>query len=301
MTEISTPIEYRPIVIGYSTDKSLISIEKKVRADAIALYYFYYRTAVWQKTDKVWCTEPYALKGLGISKSRFREAKRALKDKGLILQLKPRDEDGAFAKPYIQVCYHTTGRPDTGRPVSRRAVNWAPSAYNNKVNAYNNKKNINTSAHQASPSAAPDSLSCSVEHNSHGSGSRRTASPSPSTKKSAAVGCKAIADTEYTSAFEEFWSLYPRKKGKKNAYKAWKKLNVDPPLLAVILKAVRDQKQPGGPLAEDPDSGYKYVKYPQGWLSGGHWEDEVEIGPEPTNAFETHEATEEELRERGLW
>ena len=69
------PIEYRPIIIDFGAYKALLSIESKTRADAMALYLFYYGIAVWRKTK---CTEPHTMKGLGISKMRLRRARKAL-------------------------------------------------------------------------------------------------------------------------------------------------------------------------------------------------------------------------------
>ena len=73
----------------------------------------------------------------------------------------------------------------------------------------------------------------------------------------------------YTEAFEEFWSAYPKKVGKKEACKAFKKVK-EP--LAVLLDAIKEQK-----LSEQwsKDSG-RFIPNPATWLNQGRWEDHLE-------------------------
>lgn len=70
--------------------------------------------------------------------------------------------------------------------------------------------------------------------------------------------------------FEEFWSVYPKKKAKEAAKKAWVKLKPDETLgktiITAVLKTVNtaDWKKDNG----------KYIPYPATYLNGKRWEDE---------------------------
>jgi len=69
--------------------------------------------------------------------------------------------------------------------------------------------------------------------------------------------------------FEQFWKLFPKKKGRKDALKVWTKLNPDADLQAVMLTALakhcvsRDWTKEQG----------QYVPLATTWLNGERWHD----------------------------
>ena len=81
--------------------------------------------------------------------------------------------------------------------------------------------------------------------------------------------CKNVSKT-YTSDFEKFWSVYPKKINKKKSFETWQKMNGTRPSLDVVLKSVRgwtnskDWKKDGG----------QFIPHPTTWLNGHRWEDE---------------------------
>lgn len=68
--------------------------------------------------------------------------------------------------------------------------------------------------------------------------------------------------------FAIFWKKYPRKIGKSNAEKSWKKRKPD---LAVVLSALETQIQSE---QWQKDNG-KFIPHPTTWLNGKRWEDET--------------------------
>lgn len=69
--------------------------------------------------------------------------------------------------------------------------------------------------------------------------------------------------------FDEFWGLYPNKKAKQDALKAWRKVKPDErPTVAQALKAVKQTEQ------WQKDDG-KFVPLAASWLNGRRWEDEI--------------------------
>ncbi len=73
--------------------------------------------------------------------------------------------------------------------------------------------------------------------------------------------------------FEGFWRMYPVKKSKQAAIRAWDSLRPDDGLLAVMGRAL--QRQMAG---EDWQRGFG-IPYPATWINGRRWEDEDGTAP----------------------
>jgi len=92
--------------------------------------------------------------------------------------------------------------------------------------------------------------------------------------------------TQISSALDEkfaaFWKAYPKKKGKTDALKAFKKLKPTQDMLDQMLAAIEKQKKSDQWQREHG----QYIPYPAKWLKHGQWEDEVEVSiPRDTNTF----------------
>ena len=72
-------------------------------------------------------------------------------------------------------------------------------------------------------------------------------------------------------AFDDFWILYPRRVAKKDALKAW--LKIDPGSHAEILTSLASWR--GVWLARGEP---QYIPYPASWLNGERWTDELPPG-----------------------
>jgi hypothetical protein len=67
--------------------------------------------------------------------------------------------------------------------------------------------------------------------------------------------------------FEDFWNLYPRKVGKQDAYKSFKKALATTPFIAIFVGVQK--------LASDPNLPQKqFIPHPATWLNEGRWYDE---------------------------
>ena len=72
--------------------------------------------------------------------------------------------------------------------------------------------------------------------------------------------------------FERFWAMYPKKRGKAQAKKAWVRLKPDMELCRVMSAALKRELRSE---SWQRDNG-RYIPYPATWLNGRYWEDEVE-------------------------
>ena len=79
---------------------------------------------------------------------------------------------------------------------------------------------------------------------------------------------KAPKGAEAGEGFDEFWKAYPRKVGKPNALKAWKRLKPD---LAIVLEAIRRWKSSD----QWTKNNGIYIPYPASWLNAEGWNDAV--------------------------
>lgn len=76
--------------------------------------------------------------------------------------------------------------------------------------------------------------------------------------------------------FARFWTLYPRQEGKKAAWAAWLEVGPNASFTQQILAAVANQRQTVKAWQEAIASGdCTYVKMPEKWLLGGHWDDQT--------------------------
>ena len=74
------------------------------------------------------------------------------------------------------------------------------------------------------------------------------------------------SNTTVLDGFDTFWLIYPNKKAKKDARKAWEKIKPNEELQQTIIAAVNEQKQ-----SKQWIEGY--VPYPATWLNGERWND----------------------------
>lgn len=77
---------------------------------------------------------------------------------------------------------------------------------------------------------------------------------------------------KYPKQFEQFWEAYPKKQGKLDALKAWKKSKGRPPvedLIAAISKAMETDQW--------IKNGGQFIPMPATWIRQGRWEDKHEI------------------------
>jgi hypothetical protein len=90
-------------------------------------------------------------------------------------------------------------------------------------------------------------------------------------------------------AFDEFWQMYPRRKDRLHAKKAWGRAVREAGGPTPIIDGLRSQLPNLG--ASDP----KFVPYAATWLNGGRWEDEVEATAtardEPLPSYWTNDVT----------
>jgi hypothetical protein len=82
---------------------------------------------------------------------------------------------------------------------------------------------------------------------------------------------KPTVTSDAAEGFEQFWKLYPKKKGRKDAAKAWAKLNPNQELRQTLISALGSHC-----LSEDwtKDRG-RYVPNASTWLNGERWTDEL--------------------------
>lgn len=85
----------------------------------------------------------------------------------------------------------------------------------------------------------------------------------------------------FSDGFERFWSAYPKKRSKTDAYQAWVQMGWDkanPDKQAALIQSVHDHARTRDWTKEKG----RYIPFPAGYLRRGMWEDDVS---ESTGAF----------------
>ena len=90
-------------------------------------------------------------------------------------------------------------------------------------------------------------------------------------------GGKTLTD----DGFEQFWKLYPKKKGRKDAAKAWVKLKPNDDLRQTLITALGSHC-----ISEDwTKDGGRYIPNASTWLNGERWHDELKAATGRASAF----------------
>jgi hypothetical protein len=83
---------------------------------------------------------------------------------------------------------------------------------------------------------------------------------------------KNVKNKEYSADFLIFYSAYPRRIAKDEAYKAWNKRNGSRPEIDVLLSAIKNQSE----WRNNANGEFRPEwKHPATWLNQGCWDDEV--------------------------
>lgn len=103
--------KYRPIVIPKATSDLFFKLPPKDRGNAMALYWFYYYTATWQKTNQPYATDEFVSgrvfegqerNGLGWDGGKVARVRKILEGMGLIEKIR----DGITSKTYVKIIFY---------------------------------------------------------------------------------------------------------------------------------------------------------------------------------------------------
>lgn len=161
-------------------------------SDCIALYIFYYKTAKWQKTNKIKATDRYVMKSLKWSSSKLTKIKNILKENGLIEIIQSR-KNGKIDGWYLKINYlihekklsNTKIKIEDSKNISLQDLVFSRSC-TEKTNTINN--NINT-------------INNNINANEEQNGKNEL---------------NALDKLAYN--FNEIWKIYPNKKGRVKSY-----------------------------------------------------------------------------------
>jgi phage replication O-like protein O len=85
-----------------------------------------------------------------------------------------------------------------------------------------------------------------------------------------------VADV-LTDRFDRFYAVYPKKRSKAQALKAWRSIKPSEQLLATMIASVERAKTS---VEWSRESG-RFIPYPASWLNAHGWEDVYEQAPDP--------------------
>lgn len=98
------------------------------------------------------------------------------------------------------------------------------------------------------------------------------------------LSSSSIERNTHTLRFERFWAVYPKKRSKDAAFKAWLKRKPDEQFTQSIIAAVQRQRS----LPDWVKDHGQFIPYPASWLNAGGWQDEdfqshpvIAPGPKP--------------------
>lgn len=96
-------------VVGITHETLLNIMAQKKPDELLALYCFYAAKVQDQGTQKIWCTTGYVAKGLGWGEQKVKRVKKRLVNLKLIEDIRGKNVNGRFGKPYILVRFINRG------------------------------------------------------------------------------------------------------------------------------------------------------------------------------------------------
>lgn len=81
---------------------------------------------------------------------------------------------------------------------------------------------------------------------------------------------KPFKSMRQENLFDQFWEIYPKKRSKGRAERAWVKINPSDDLFSEIMTSLQQAKL----CPEWKKEGGQYIPYPASWLNSKGWEDE---------------------------
>lgn len=312
-----------------------IFLRQENPSELIALYTFYYYTAKWQQTNQIKCTSHYVAKGIRWDRHKVLRVKKQLIDFGLIEEIRRVDPETKrvvgfyikmnyiFKKETLETqqiqeknqCAHfdTVETSNNGK----KPLCVFPHCGFSHTNALSDKYKNALSTNNNKYICAKDCASVPIEQKNKKCANNKCANAQPlienkNTEPLSVTKNKALRKSKPKLApkvleeeFDTVWDLYPKKKDKTRAFKAFSKARKE----GVPLEKIREGVQKYVQEIENTGIAHQYIKYGSTWFNNRCWEDEYDTNAKSSydlNAYEksmdTFSSEPEKPPERlGLW
>lgn len=188
-------------------------------ADCIALYVFYYKTAKWQKTNTIKANDLYVKKSLKWGAEKIKRTKAILKENGLINIIQRRKE-GKIEGWYIEVSYLVTQKRVDEIKIKVEESNNSQigviESNNSQSNNSYNQEVENSTSGKEEINALKEKIKCLNEKikvlENNKENYQQVDKVSSLSKEEEKI---------LKNEFEELWELYPKKRGKKEAFNSY--------------------------------------------------------------------------------
>lgn len=282
-----------------------IFLRQENPSELIALYTFYYYTAKWQATNQIKCTTGYVAKGLHWGVNKTRKVKKQLKDFGLIEDVQTRDPiTKKVCGHYIRMNYifkketiektqecakdstdstltdaHSVGGENTNVLAKKATLSTCYGVDERGTNALstNNKNALSTDNNKYIRAKACASVPIEQKNNKCANvqpliENKNTEPLSATKNKSLRKAKPKLAPKVLEEEFNTVWDLYPKKKDKTRAFKAFSKARIE----GVPLEKIREGVQKYVQEIENTGIEHQYIKYGSTWFNNRCWEDEYD-------------------------
>lgn len=287
-----------------------IFLRQENPSELIALYTFYYYTAKWQQTNQIKCTSSYVAKGLHWRRNKVIKARKQLLEMGLIedirrVDAKTRKIVGYYVKmnyvfkqstleKYAQKESQCTKNAHTGNDAHSELetqylsqknqcipIDTLDFSYTNALST-NNKNALSTNNNKYICAKACASVPIEQKNKKCANNKCANAQPlienknteplSATKNKSLRKSKPKLAPKVLEEEFNTVWDLYPKKKDKTRAFRAFSKARKE----GVPLEKIREGVQKYVQEIENTGIAHQYIKYGSTWFNNRCWEDEYD-------------------------
>ena len=267
---------------------------------ALILYIFYYKTAKWQGTNKIYATDNYVKQSLDWGNSKLNKAKNILKEQKLIDIVQKRNGNrigGWFIKvnyfikdqePYFQEPYFQEPQNSTSSKQQTNTIN------NNKLNEFNLYNNFD------------QGIQCDCISNSTKERCMRKSSFNINGKNYCNQHARNVISKlfnnkdenikHYEEEFEILWEEYPNKRGKSTAKKEFIKARKEGIPYGTIEQGLQNYIQ----YIKLSKTEQKYIANGSTWFHQRRWEDEYTDKDVSLSARINNDPEFQEMLKKGL-
>ena len=232
--------EYRSL---YSVIPARVRDDKSLRPNAKLLYGELSTLAYAE--GYCWASNAYLAELFDLAPKTVEALIKQLKDRGHIqIEVERDKQTNEVLRRKIWIC----GPPGSSVPPPLKNEGRSPQNQGDPPLKIEGKNNINNNTSNIPPIVPPEG-------------------DKPAKKQSRRREPKQAPDWK-PERFEGFWALYPLKKSKQAAIRAWDRLKPDNALLAVMGRALQRQ------IASDEWQRGFGIPYPATWINGQRWTDE---------------------------
>lgn len=283
------------LILNKMTVDTLFRLENC--ADCIALYMFYYKTAKWQKTNTIKANDLYVRKSLKWGSEKVKNIKNILKEHGLI-NIIQRRKNGKIEGWYIEVSYLVTQKRTD--EIKIKVVEESNNTYIGVIEGKNSQSNNTQNQEVEKATSGEQEINALKEKIKCLNNKIKLLKDNKKNNISSQAADEFSSSREMNilkNEFEDLWSMYPKKRGKKEAFEIYCKYRKATDETYITKDDVEDGIEGYNRYIKAYGIEDKYIKYGSTFFKERSWEDDYIVENNKISFMDWFESYDQNLHE----